>query len=1213
MARCPTCGRRLVAGGACPVHPSERAPERPATSAVPPPWPDRVVRCLGEGGFATVWEVHPDDQPPYALKVAKAITDLANRRMRREARALAAVGAPWVPALHRHGVIDEDGHAYLAMELIRGDSLVDLIARGMDAERCRVILRGLLEAVAHLHAAGVIHRDLKPDNVIVGADGRVTVLDLGMARAIGGDASDPFAGAIAGSAEYMAPEQLDSGEVSERADVYSLGVIAFELCMQRPPFVGSAVEVQRGHRAMRPQRLLDAPAELDALCQEALRKEPAQRPSAAALLGRLDAGALTHDGGARRRGTAAISLVRERSQPVVLLWAELARLDRSVLATLGAHKFRVISQRGRRILAAISAGDHPTPSSEAMGVAEELVSVGARVVLHLADCVVSGERISGHAVSAPESWLPSGAWSGLRLTAAFSAAIHRGVAPARDAIGFYALSEQTATVLGRERVLAELVTMLDPQDGPGLVLVTGDVGVGKSTLADELSRRLIERGLEVWQTSVSPPGRDRGAGGGSQLFAELVPSFAERPLMPDQADELRALARETPLAVLLDDVDLAEHELLDAIEYMTLGGGEPCALWVVCFATGQLLERRPDLGRRAQRSHHLALPGLDEESAVALAARWLAPVDYLPLVSLRPLLSVAQGNPLHIVSLCRELRERGAIRQREDGGYYLDTASLEQLPTLALAPWMAARHLARLPEETIELARLCAVLGDSFDRGELAAIVDSLDESAGGRIAIDVGVGLGELVAGGLLEEDGPRLRFVNGLVCEGIYATLTSDERAAVHHLARDYWIDYWVVHTEDAVDQIAVPRIARHARAIGDRLWAGRTCAELARAADLAHRFVDAEQLWSAALQFVDDDSDRSEALVGRARARYRQQRMADAISDAREAAQLSRAVGDRERMVDALLEEATALDWAEDFATSAQRAEEARDCGTMDPGRQVRIDLAMSRATFRKRPSDATAELPRVLSRAVELGDHETAVIAAMLAAAAFLATSQLERARDMFAAAEASCDESGDRFHFAALLANRINLWSAMGLIERGLADLRDAIHLAREHGQAMIERSGAYNLAEMLLWQNQLGESFQWAQRSLALQERYGARAAVPDLLLTMRIAAARNERELVSQRLLAVPDDLGPADACFRDALETWLRPSVDAWRRVLSQADRVLEREQVLELGRLALLGGYLDQEARVEYRERALKSPVWRTTALADSFDVRNDTTAD
>jgi eukaryotic-like serine/threonine-protein kinase len=1225
MARCPTCGRRLLAGDVCPTHPTERAPERKPPTSEPPVWREPVAGCLGEGGFATVWEIHPEGGEPYALKVAKSPTELAARRMEREAAALAAVGSPWVPALLDHGV-DEAGHAWLAMGLIRGDSLSDLIADDLSRDQIRAILRGLLEAVSHLHAAGIIHRDIKPDNVMVDREGRVTVLDLGMARRQVGDIDDPFAATIAGSAEYMAPEQLDSGEVTDRADVYALGVIAYEMCAMRPPFVGSAIEVGRGHRAMRPPRLIDAAPDIESMYGEALRKDPTLRPSVSELQRRLDedapleANELIDDTSPRPRVPIAVAPVRDRPQPVVVMWAELARLDRNVLAMLTAHKFRIVSQRGRRVLTVILASDHATPSSEALAVAEELVALGARAVVHLAECVVTGERVTGEALEMPESWLPSGAWTGLRLSGAFAATVDRPIAPADDgAVGFSMLAEpvldeQTGRtkLIGRDEELDELVRQIAPNgNGPGLVLVTGAVGVGKSTLAEALRQELVSKKLKVSLAAVTPPGRGRGPSAAAQVFSPYLADWDRREVMPDLADAMRALAKDAPIVMLLDDVDLAEHELLDAIEYMTLGGGERCALWIVCFSSTQLLTRRPDFGDRARSMYRVQLDGLKGGADVELAKRWLAPVDYVPEASLKPLLAVANGNPLHIVSLCRELHERGAIQQREDGGYFLDTSSLEQLPVLALGPWMATRQLAGLPEETKALARVCAVLGETFERDELTALVERLDESGTGNIVIDVSIGIGELSAAGLLEEDGSRLRFVNGLVCEGIYAMLDDDERSSVHRLALEYWQQQ---RAENLADAVAVQRIARHSRALNERGLAAETCAELARAADRAHRFFEAEQQWSAALQFLDDEGGCAEALVGRARARYRQQRMADAIADAGHAAQIARRIGDAELLVDALLEESTALDWAEDFSTSAMRAKEARECGSEDPIRQVRIALAEARAVFRSQPAGAASHLKAVVNRASELGDHETTVIAAMLAGHAFLRQSQVDRAAEMFVEGEKTCERSGDEFHFAALLVNRISLWSARGDIDRSIEDLGRAIQLAREHGQAILERAASYNLAEELLWRNQLERSFDLAQQSFSLQERYGLRTAIPDLLLCLRIAAVRNDRKWVESRIVEVPtEDLSPVDQCFRAALVAWLHPSAEAWRGVLLEADRVLDSEQAIEVGWLALNTRTLDAVTKKAFYDRLRSAPVWRTSSLRAAIAKLDDMSVD
>ncbi|HEX7843231.1 MAG TPA: protein kinase, partial [Kofleriaceae bacterium] len=158
MPRCSTCHRRLAIGRECPTHGGSAAPgPRPG---VPPAWTQPVGACIGSGGFASVWVI-----PSGVLKVAHADHDLARARMAREAEALAAVGPPAVPRLDGHGVLD-DGRAWIAMERVTGDNLGDLLTQPLQIDRALAIAVRILDALAPIHAAGFVHRDLKPDNLI---------------------------------------------------------------------------------------------------------------------------------------------------------------------------------------------------------------------------------------------------------------------------------------------------------------------------------------------------------------------------------------------------------------------------------------------------------------------------------------------------------------------------------------------------------------------------------------------------------------------------------------------------------------------------------------------------------------------------------------------------------------------------------------------------------------------------------------------------------------------------------------------------------------------------------------------------------------------------------------------------------------------------------------------------------------------------------------
>ncbi|WP_441286157.1 protein kinase domain-containing protein [Sorangium sp. KYC3313] len=295
--RCTLCHRRIGVVAGCPLHggdPVSAAKEEPGAAEVAPRVPGfDGLRLLDEGGFARVFAAsRREDGLAVALKVARHRGD---PRFSREAAALRRVGPPAVPRLLGEGEM-EGGFPYLVLELIDGETL----ARWMEAlpgagaaapgEAMRLI-DGIGAAVDRVHAAGVVHRDLKPENVMLRRAGRpapeVALLDLGLARP--GEASGAAeegnavtrTGLRLGSALYMAPEQcLDARDVDARADLYALGVVAFELLTGRPPFVGEPSAVVRAHvsrRPPRPSEIAPVPRGVDEVLLRALAKAREER------------------------------------------------------------------------------------------------------------------------------------------------------------------------------------------------------------------------------------------------------------------------------------------------------------------------------------------------------------------------------------------------------------------------------------------------------------------------------------------------------------------------------------------------------------------------------------------------------------------------------------------------------------------------------------------------------------------------------------------------------------------------------------------------------------------------------------------------------------------------------------------------------------------------------------------------------------------------
>ncbi|MCM3613828.1 Stk1 family PASTA domain-containing Ser/Thr kinase [Microbacterium enclense] len=260
----------------------------------------RVDDLIGRGGMASVYRGY--DQTlgrTVAIKILKA--DLAGdaafrTRFRLEAQAASRMAHPTIVRVFDAGEDAETGVdgverpvPYIVMELVHGRLLKDVIAQGdVPTEDALRYIDGILEALEYSHRAGVVHRDIKPGNVMITDSGRVKVMDFGIARAVS-DSSSTVAEttAIVGTAAYFSPEQAKGESVDARADLYSTGVVLYELLTGRPPFRGDtpvAVAYQHVSEApLPPSEINDRiPRALDAIVLRALAKDPFQRPQDAA-------------------------------------------------------------------------------------------------------------------------------------------------------------------------------------------------------------------------------------------------------------------------------------------------------------------------------------------------------------------------------------------------------------------------------------------------------------------------------------------------------------------------------------------------------------------------------------------------------------------------------------------------------------------------------------------------------------------------------------------------------------------------------------------------------------------------------------------------------------------------------------------------------------------------------------------------------------------
>ncbi|MEZ6185218.1 MAG: serine/threonine-protein kinase [Planctomycetota bacterium] len=310
--------RRLLERGAAQPAQLERAlgGSRPAAPPQPQLAGYTLVRPLGRGGMGEVFLARDAQGREFALKRVSEVQDtVLVARFMREIRALCALEHPHLARIHDAGVVGQT--PYYVLDLYPGGSLAERIAGGpLDPEEARGVALKLAAALDVVHAQGLVHRDVKPENVLFDAEGEPRLADFGLATAgerslAGGRLT--LTAEVLGTPAYMAPEQaLDASQVGPAADVYALGAVLYAMLCGRPPFTGdSLLEVLSAllDRAPTPPHKLAprVPLALSEVCLRALAKEPEGRyPDVRAFALALgDARART---GAPRRALALLGL-----------------------------------------------------------------------------------------------------------------------------------------------------------------------------------------------------------------------------------------------------------------------------------------------------------------------------------------------------------------------------------------------------------------------------------------------------------------------------------------------------------------------------------------------------------------------------------------------------------------------------------------------------------------------------------------------------------------------------------------------------------------------------------------------------------------------------------------------------------------------------------------------------------------------------------------
>ena len=599
----------------------------------------RIEEVLGSGGMGTVYRAWDEVLERWValkrIRAGKADSPESRERFRREARAAAALSHPAIVEVYE--LLEEDGADSIVMELVEGRSLTSILLDGpMDPARAAAIGRQIAEGLAEAHAHGIVHRDLKAENILVTPGGRVKILDFGLAKRL--DSAEERLtrdGTVMGTSRAMSPEQALGRPVDARSDLFSLGSLLYEMLSGKHPFQGNS-PVETMHRVVHhtPEPLArvapDVPADLALLVDALLEKDPANRPASAEEV------AMALGAAGRSTGTMTVSA------------ESLAR------ATMGIRR-----RRRRRVLAITAAA-----VAAAALVAGAALWLRSRRPVPPRLVVVTAPEVEG-----PAEAVPPGAPGIVRVALLQAVASSHGLA-----------TPDPASLKGVSGPPSALVRATGASEALASTLVR-EGGVLRLTV-----RRLDASGRLLWTATAPAPADDPGAlaGVAHALAARAYPGAIPRRL--DVA--LDAFARYARLAAMRWDPEpgLTRRALLEKVG--ELGTREPG------FLEPQLLAA--ELATYLYRVNRD--PALLERARSAVArAMALAPDDPRTLARgvdvalaagdtgragkrLERLEEIAPGSPM-------ALFRRGALLGRE--GRWAEAAALYRRAARAYPSWLA--------------------------------------------------------------------------------------------------------------------------------------------------------------------------------------------------------------------------------------------------------------------------------------------------------------------------------------------------------------------------------------------------------------------------------------------------------------------------------------------------------------------------------------------
>ena len=1075
----------------------------------------RLLGILGHGGTGTVWEARDQlTTREVAVKLLRPeLTREARlrRRLRREARAVARLEHPNIVRLYDLGELP-DGSPYLAMELVRGVSLHQLLQSGIGWPRIVALFGQVLAGLAFAHARGVVHRDLKPQNVFVTRapkDGTnasetggdvVKILDFGFAR-VDDDQDGELTAAVRdvfGTPTYMSPEQATGDhEVGPASDLYSIGVMLWEAACGTPPYKGqsgTAIVVQHVTAPLPPFNPLPGvavPPGAEAVIRAALEKEPV-----------------------RRHGSAAA-------------------FRRALLATLEE-----------------SWGDDE--SSTTMNTVSSVTTFAAPPAFERTGTDVS-------MVTVAEAPVP---------------ATPPAESASRQALAELGGFREDLPLVGREslqRWLWERAVHTCRTGQAHIVLIDGAIGMGKSRLCAWLYQTMAEGGWmwplhghfrvgqsdgglrEVVRTALGIPRRPptRGRDVIAQAMAELDPEqtldpqvlarwlwpSVERPCPPGTAVRAieqiaRLLARRRPLYIWLDDVHHADNEAFVLFDHLaTHLTQRPAPVFVVATRrTDAPLASTPavDAMTAFLVRHHERLDAREvtrlDDSAVALLVTQSVPVDGPAAAFVAEL---ARGNPLQALEAVRFLKDAGAL-VNERGALRLSALQplLPRSPLELVRARLAAAFAGQEPELR-GLAERLSLLGGAFSFALAEALARRL-----GLDAVRLDTGLEALVRLGVLADEAADLyTFRHELVREALLDELTGRPDAPAAHLAvAEARIAVAGDRTGDAAQSIA-----RHLRAARDMsravewmLTAARHARSLGQATTALASYQEAER-WLAEAEHAPALQDAlADCWRGLAELALDQGETDRAARLGERLESWARLVRDVSRTADALRIRGEAQLAAGRWLEAERLLSEARalSVGTSEPRTAALIDLALGRAAIQ---------------------------------------SSRVDQARECFVRASAGFQAAKDRSGEAACRRALGELAVRAGDRAAGTLLLTEAATMGAEAGDHRLVGQAAWRLGELLRQAGQVDAAIVRYQQAVENCEAVGDLAGLGRALrgqadterLLKRHTAEATYRRAVEVfesigdlfqlaichtqlgRMAAERDDLAGAEAAFEHALRT--------------------------------------------------------------------------